>query len=127
MKTEFFAHIGIRNKTLPIPFFIIKRLITTGANKIKNKEQQFSHEKRSLQHFIVKELPNIGKSMSLAFLARALNMPRDKVQSIVEVLEKKKIFIYRYKSDSINWAYPITVDKTPHHVTFSTGEQVYAA
>ncbi|OGO41196.1 MAG: hypothetical protein A2Z04_05735 [Chloroflexi bacterium RBG_16_57_9] len=25
------------------------------------------------------------------------------------------------------WAYPVTVARTPHHLTFSTGEQVYAA
>jgi hypothetical protein len=25
------------------------------------------------------------------------------------------------------WAYPVTVDKTPHRITFNTGEKLYAA
>ena len=28
---------------------------------------------------------------------------------------------------AVAWAYPVTVDTTPHHVSFDTGEQLYAA
>jgi len=36
-------------------------------------------------------------------------------------------FLFRNKEGEVVWAYPVTVDKTPHHLTFSTGEQLYAA
>lgn len=127
MNYEIFARIGIRNKTIPIPFMMIKRMVSAEANKLNNKNRRFSKEKNVVHHFIVRELPNIGKPMSLIFIAQALDMPLASVQSIVEELEKEKTFIYRYNSNGINWAYPVTVDKTPHHITFSTGEQVNAA
>ena len=28
---------------------------------------------------------------------------------------------------AVTWAYPVTVDQTPHHLTFNTGEKIYAA
>ena len=72
-------------------------------------------------------MPISGMPLSLEYLAQALEMSRQKVQTIVEDLEKRKTFMYRYNSEAINWAYPVTVDKTPHHITFSTGEEVNAA
>jgi hypothetical protein len=36
-------------------------------------------------------------------------------------------FLFRNEQGAVAWAYPVTVDRTPHYVTFSTGEQVYAA
>ena len=125
MKYEFFAHIGIRNKTLPIPFFIIKGMVLKKAKKIA--AHRFSREIRRIQHFVVRQMPISGMPLSLEYLAQALEMSRQKVQTIVEDLEKRKTFMYRYNSEAINWAYPVTVDKTPHHITFSTGEEVNAA
>jgi len=26
----------------------------------------------------------------------------------------------------VTWAYPVTVDETPHHVRFSSGEEAYS-
>ena len=40
---------------------------------------------------------------------------------------EKKLIIYRHEQGAVVWAYPATADKTPHCLTFSTGEQGYAA
>jgi hypothetical protein len=49
------------------------------------------------------------------------------VNTILDDLEKKLTFLFRNEEGAVAWAYPVTVDKTPHHLTFSTGEQLYAA
>jgi len=36
-------------------------------------------------------------------------------------------YLYRNARGEVTWAYPVTVDHTPHRVTFSSGEQIYAA
>jgi hypothetical protein len=36
-------------------------------------------------------------------------------------------FLFRNDQGAVVWAYPVTADKTPHHMILSTGEQVYAA
>ena len=36
-------------------------------------------------------------------------------------------FLFRNSQGAVTWAYPVTVEPTPHRVAFSTGEEVYAA
>ena len=36
-------------------------------------------------------------------------------------------FLFRNPAGDVTWAYPVTVDQTPHQVTFSSGEKLYAA
>jgi hypothetical protein len=42
-------------------------------------------------------------------------------------LEQHLTFLFRNKQGSVVWAYPVTVDPTPHRVTFNTDEQINAA
>ena len=76
---------------------------------------------------MVKELPKTAEPLSLAYIAQKLDLPLKQVGKIVDELEMDKTFLFRNNSEHINWAYPVTVDHTPHRVTFSTGEQVNAA
>jgi hypothetical protein len=48
------------------------------------------------------------------------------VNALLDELEKKLV-LFRNEQGAVVWAYPATADRTPHHVTFSTGEQGYAA
>ena len=49
------------------------------------------------------------------------------VKHIINELEKGMTFLYRSRPEGVTWAYPVTVDSTPHRVTFDSGEQTFAA
>ena len=49
------------------------------------------------------------------------------VNVLLDNLEKRKTFLYRNSDKNVVWAYPVTVEKTPHRVTFDSGEKLYAA
>jgi hypothetical protein len=49
------------------------------------------------------------------------------VNAILDDLEKHMTFLFRNQAGEVVWAYPVTVEKTPHRVTFDTGETIYAA
>jgi hypothetical protein len=49
------------------------------------------------------------------------------VVSILDDLEARMTFLFRGERGVVTWAYPVTVDQTPHRVTFGTGERIYAA
>jgi hypothetical protein len=119
--------IGIWHKIIPAPMFMLIRETERMAKNRKARINKMTEEKRRIHHFVVRELPNAGQPVSLAFIAHDLKMPVDRVSDLVDEMEKDKTFFNRYHSEGINWAYPVTVDNTPHHVTFSTGEQVNAA
>ena len=73
------------------------------------------------------KLPRVGEPLSPDWVARSLNVPVARVTDILDDLEKHMTFLFRDEQGAVTWAYPVTLDRTPHHLTFSTGEQVYAA
>ena len=44
-------------------------------------------------------------------------------ESFENILPAKDV----WDGENVTWAYPVTTDQTPHHVTFSSGEEVHAA
>ncbi len=86
-----------------------------------------SEEHHLVRNFAVRELPYVRKPMSPEFIAQKLNLPVARVNLILDELEKHMTFLFRNEQGAVAWAYPMTVDRTPHHITFNTGEQLYAA
>jgi hypothetical protein len=86
-----------------------------------------SEEHHAVRDFSVLEIPRVGKPLTPEFIAQALSLPRPQVVSILDDLEARMTFLFRNEQGAVTWAYPVTVDRTPHRVTFSSGEQVNAA
>jgi hypothetical protein len=80
-----------------------------------------------VRDFVVLEIPRAGKPLTPELIARALDLPLEQVADILNDLEHHMTFLFRNEAGAVAWAYPVTADTTPHHVTFSTGEQTYAA
>ena len=80
-----------------------------------------------VRNFVVLALPQAGKPLSSEVIAQALNLPLERVFQILDELEKRKTFLFRDEHGAVSWAYPVTVDPTPHLVSLSSGEQIYAA
>ena len=80
-----------------------------------------------VRDFAVRELPRAGAPLTPAFIARSLEMGVAQVTPLLEDLERHKTFLFRNKAGAVAWAYPVTVDPTPHRVAFSTGERLHAA
>jgi hypothetical protein len=84
-------------------------------------------EHRLVRYFVVRELPRIGKPIAPDLIAEKLRLPVDRVNSIVDELEERLFFLVRDRRGHVSWAFPVTVDETPHRLAFSTGERTYAA
>jgi hypothetical protein len=100
-----------------------------------NQSQQHSHvwldfmtdSHQQIRYFVVKELAKGQKPVEPQLISRKLNLPLDLVKMSLEVLEKRLFFLVRNEQGAVAWAYPVTVETTPHKITFSSGEQLYAA
>lgn len=77
--------------------------------------------------FVVRELPLRGEPIEPQVIAQALQLPLTRVERILEELERKLFFLVRNAQGAVAWAYPVTVEKTPHQLTFSGGERLFAA
>ena len=118
---------GFRRLMIPIPRTLWRRQVSGRAQRMEAGLGFMSPEHHRVRNLVVRELPGVGEPLSPAFIAEKLSLPVDRVEAILDELEKRMTFLFRNSDGAVVWAYPVTVEATPHHVTFSTGEQVYSA
>ena len=118
--------IGLGSRMIPVP-----RVLWQWQMRRRVREEAhlgfMSEEHHLVREFAVRELPKIGEPLSPEFIAEELDLPIDRVKSILGDLDKHMTFVCRNAQGTVVWAYPVTVERTPHQVAFSTGERVYAA
>ncbi len=114
--------LGLWRTMLTLPPAVWKRQVRVGADL-----EFMSAEHHRVRNWVVTELPRAGKPLPPERIAQELGLPLERVVAILDELEKNMTFLFRNAQGAVEWAYPVTVAPTPHRVTFSTGEQVYAA
>ncbi len=119
--------LGVWRLMLSVPPFLWEKEVEKSRKKIRASLDFMSPDHRKVHHCAVRELPRVGKPMSPEFVAGEMGLPTDRVKEILGDLEKHMTFLFRNEEGEVVWAYPVTVERTPHHMTFSTGEQLYAA
>jgi hypothetical protein len=119
--------VGFWKLIINVPSFLWEKQIAAAKRKFEKENKFITEDHRQIHHFIVKELPYLAKPMQPDYIAERIDLPIRRVKSIIEDLDEHMTFICRNSNGEIVWAYPVTVEKTPHHITFNTGEQLYAA
>jgi len=118
--------LGVGRRMLPIPRFIWRRAIRAAAADARKSLRFMTDDHHRLRDFAVTELARTGAPLPPTTISEHLDLDLDRVDKILEDLEKRMLFLYRSRGADVTWAYPVTVDETPHHATFSTGEQAYS-
>jgi hypothetical protein len=97
------------------------------AARCEERLRFMSEEHHRVRNFVVRELPRVGVPIDPVLLARALNLPSDRILNLLEELERRLFFLVRNERGAVSWAYPVTVEQTPHYMAFSTGERLHGA
>jgi hypothetical protein len=118
---------GFKHHMIPVPWGLFTRLAARKAAKTGRASGRLDDEHRRVHHFVVRELPGLARPMGPDYVARMLGMEIGRVVAIMDELEHRKMFLYRPGGRDVVWAYPVTVEPTPHRVTFSSGESIWAA
>ena len=119
--------LGVWRYLLPVPRKLWRKQIAQNSGKARAGLGFMTTEHHLIRNFVVIELPRQGKPLSPEFIAQNLDLPVERVVDILDDLEKHMTFLFRSRGNAVTWAYPVTVDQTPHKVTFSSGEKLYAA
>ncbi len=112
---------------LRIPRPIWQQEIARSARAREKSLAFMTPDHHCVRDFVVRELPRMAAPIPPETIAGCLALEQDHVVSILDELEKNLTFLYRDNQGAVVWAYPVTVEPTPHRITFSTGEQIYAA
>ena len=112
---------------LTVPPFLWEKQVHKARRRIINNLDFMSPDHRRVHHCAVRELPRQGKPLAADAIAAILGMETRQVVTILDELEARMTFLFRNDAGAVTWAYPVTVEPTPHRVTFSSGEQLFAA
>ena len=118
---------GEGNQLAKIPREIWERHVQQTQQDIAEMLGFMTKAHHLIRYFVVKELPRTGKPIPPERISEELNMSQSKTIEILDDLENHLFFLVRNEQGEISWAFPVTADQTPHRLTFSTGERLYAA
>jgi len=87
-----------------------------------------TRQHHAVRNFVVMQMPlNHGHPIRPAKIADSLNLKLDQVVDLLDDLERHLFFLVRDGRGNVSWAFPVTSDRTPHRLLFSTGQHIYAA
>ena len=84
-------------------------------------------EHHLVRNMAVLDLPRMGHPLAPEYFASNLGLAIDRIDGILDELERMLFFLVRNDAGCVSWAYPVTVDHTLHKLTFSTGERLHGA
>ena len=104
------------------------------ANSVKGLPERMasrlafmSREHHAVRDFVVSELPRENRPIAPSHISRVLRLPAERVAAILAELEKNLFFLVRDAAGNVSWAFPVTNSRTPHRLSFSTGEKIFGA
>ena len=118
--------LGLRRRVVHVLGFVWHRLVRAAGNDARRSLRFMTDDHHRVRDFAVLELARCGEPLSPSTIADRLDLEMDLVDTILADLEKRLLFLHRSRGTDVTWAYPVTVDETPHRATFSTGEQAYS-
>jgi hypothetical protein len=86
-----------------------------------------SRDHHAVRDFVVREMPRQQRPLSPRQIATFTGIDFDRVLTILSDLEKHLFFLVRNLEGNVNWAFPVTTDVTAHRLSFSSGENIFAA
>ena len=119
--------IGFWRTMVGVPPVLWEKQIERMRHKVKKSTRFMSPEHRLVHHYVVRELPRVGEPIPVERVAQGLALGVEQTIEILKDLEEHLTFLSRNEQGQVLWAYPVTVEKTPHRITFGSGERLYAA
>ena len=106
--------LGLGGWMIPIPGVVWRRVMRANAGKTRGALQFMTPDHHRVRDVAVDRLFRAGAALGPEDIARSLNLSLPRVGEIVDDLERHLTFLYRSAGPDVTWAYPVTVDRTPH-------------
>jgi hypothetical protein len=118
--------LGLGRHLIPIPRMLWRRMIEANGRKARASLEFMSQDHHRVRDFVVTELPRVGAPLTPETIAATLMLPVPRVTTLLDDLERHLTFLFRNDQGAVTWAYPVTVETTPHRARFRTGEEAYS-
>jgi hypothetical protein len=120
--------IGRQDKIISISADMWRQHLARAQQHGSSRLSFMTDDHRRIRNFVVSELPrNNGKPLTAEDISSRLMIAFDRVVEILEELQKRLFFLVLNDAGEVSWAFPVTSERTPHRLRFSSGENIFAA
>jgi hypothetical protein len=111
---------------IPVPGFVWRTAIRAAAKDARKSLRFMTEDHHRVRDFCVVELARTGTPLSPSKISEELGLDAALVDTILASLEKRFLYVYRSRGIDVTWAYPVTVDETPHLAKLGGGNQAFS-
>jgi hypothetical protein len=111
---------------LPVPSLLWQPIVRVGGRKSSASLGFMGEDHHRVRDYAVRELSRAGAPMTAETIAQALDLELARVRPILDELEAHLTFLVRNEQGEVTWAYPVSLDATPHRAHLSTGEDAFS-
>ncbi len=119
--------LGRGSQLVPIPRRQWEQHLTAAPAHTEQRLRFMTLAHHRVRYYAVEQLARTGAPVTPETIAAALDLSPEYVVVILAELEQELFFLVRDAEGNVTWAFPVTVEKTPHLLRFSSGERLYAA
>jgi hypothetical protein len=125
MSSDILVGVGRDVRSLPDSAFVqsVKNL----PARMQSRLAFMSRDHHTVRDFVVRELPRQDRPISPVRIAQTTDLNVQTVSAVLTELERNLFFLVRDAEGNVSWAFPVTTSRTPHRLTFSTGEKTFGA
>lgn len=124
---EGYVHLGRDQAILPVPESLWKGHLAQAPEHSQARLAFMTETHHRVRYFAVRELGKRGQPLEPEAIAAGLGLSLEQVKGILDELERNLVFLVRNEQGAVAWAFPLTVEPTPHRLSFSSGERLYGA
>ena len=118
---------GAGREIRPVPDGTFLESVKRLPGRMASRLGFMSREHHAIRDFVVRELPRQDRPLTPVQIAQVTGLTHEKVSAILAELERNLFFLVRDSEGNVTWAFPVTTSRTPHDLTFSTGEKTFGA
>lgn len=120
--------IGRGEKLLEVPAENWRKHLARARQHSNGRLNFMAKDHHRVRNFVVGELPYYrGEPLSADEISQRLDIPITRVVAILQELQENLFFLVLNNAGQVSWAFPVTSDWTPHRLSFSSGEGIFAA
>ena len=120
--------IGRGEKLLGVPAENWREHLARARQHSNGRLNFMTKDHHRVRNFVVHELPcNEGEPLNADEISQRLDLPINRVVAILQELQENLFFLVLNSAGEVSWAFPVTSDWTPHRLSFSSGESIFAA
>jgi hypothetical protein len=119
--------LSVGGRLFPVPRTLVRYLTNREADRWARRRTKLTPLQHKLHAIVVRDLPGSAEPLAAATIAERAEESVADVKQALANLHTWLGFIALDDSGAVEWAYPVTVANTPHHLAFESGERMTGA